>query len=69
MMEKYELDFLVEEFGKHGNEFCASPHYKSEDFNLPIALKTLVEELQTLKAGLKNLEKGLQEMQMYFCNR
>lgn len=48
-MDKYTLEFLSEEFEKHRVEYEGSEHYKSTDFKLPLAMKTIVDEILELK--------------------
>ncbi len=56
-MERYGLDYLIGEFGKHNKEFTSTKHYKSDDFNLPRALSTLVIEIIELRAEIAYLKK------------
>lgn len=51
-MERYELDYLAEVFKDHSEEFMKSPHYKSEDFNLPCAFKSIIEEIIGLREAI-----------------
>ena len=37
--------------------FKKSTHYKSEDFNLPLALKTIIEETIRLKMVLEKMSE------------
>ena len=58
-MEKYELEYLSAEFKRHSDELVSRGDYLREDFNLPIAVKTLVDELMDLKVRVKMLENQL----------
>ncbi len=52
-MEKYTLEFLRSTFEEHSEKYMANPTFNSDEFNLPCALKTIVEELIALKLGDK----------------
>lgn len=48
---KYDIDNLVETFSKHAEEYskgCIGRPY-SDQFNLPLAFKTICEEIIKLK--------------------
>lgn len=58
-MERYEMGYLVDIFEDHGKEFMGSEYYNSEDFNLPIALKSMVEEIIRLRQKVGELEEDV----------
>jgi hypothetical protein len=44
-MNNYTLEYLSEEFSKHAEEYVNADHYTPGAFNLPLALKTIVDGL------------------------
>lgn len=58
-MEEYEMGYLRDIFDEHGKEFMNSPNFNSDDFNLPVALKSMVEEIIRLRHKISELEEDV----------
>jgi len=49
MEEKYEIDFLIHKFNDHARIFRKNTAYSDDDFNLPLSLAVICEEIKKLK--------------------
>jgi len=58
-MERYDMGYLRDIFDEHGKEFMRSDTYNSDDFNLPAALKSMIEEIIRLRQKIAELEEDV----------
>jgi hypothetical protein len=61
-MDKYQLEDLINQFSGHAWEFGMS-HPK--DFNLPLAMQNIVEELRDAKNKILEMQIVIDNLQIY----
>jgi hypothetical protein len=61
-MHEYTLEELIKIFGGHGWEFSNQEIYQDGDFNLPWALKCVIEDLLDAKKEIMELNRQIFDM-------
>lgn len=53
------MSYLSLVFGEHGEQAKNSPQYNSDHFNLPIALKSMADEIVVLREHMLEMREKL----------
>ncbi len=65
--KKYTLEYLSNLFEEHSREFSSNPHNTQDDFDLPLALKLMVDELIVLRGFKRAIEDKIMRDLMIAC--